>query len=369
MPARIEWEEREGLAVVRVVGALDIDASAGVFERLRRIGRRGAANRVDVDLSGLEAMDSSGVVVLSLARRELAAAGIDVHLTGLREAHIAALAMMPPPEPPRPRIRRPYLDRLGAIAHRSYESLARFAEIFVDTIRAMALWVLRRMRISRGAIVEQSVQIGVEAVVIVGLLSFLIGLILALQSAYQLRTFGAEIYMADIVGIGMVREFGPMMTAIILAGRSATGIAAELGTMAVREEIDALRSMGIWPIRFLVLPRMVALTIVQPALTVLSIAAGIGGGIFLAWILGLSVSAYFTEMQLTIEPEDWTAGMLKSLMFAWIIGLVGCFFGLGARGGASSVGRAAQRAVVASVFLIIVVDSVVAAISTAAGNG
>lgn len=368
MPARVEWEESDGVAVVRVIGALDIDASPAVFDQLRQVGRLKQVGRVEVDLSGLETIDSSGVVVVSLAQREMTAAGLDVELTGLQRAHAGAFEMMPPPERPQPAVRRPLLERFGDAAVRAVSSFAVFAEVSVDTARAVGSWMIRRMRVSRGAMVEQSAQIGVDAVVIVVLLSYLIGLILALQAAYQLRRFGAELYMADIVGIGMVREFGPMMTGIILAGRSATGIAAELGTMAVREEIDALRSMGIWPVRFLVLPRILALTLVQPALTVLSIAAGIGGGLSLAWFYGLSVPAYFAEMKLTLQPLDWWSGMLKSVMFAWIIGLVGCYFGLTTRGGASSVGRAAQRAVVASVFLIIVVDSIVTAISTAAGN-
>jgi phospholipid/cholesterol/gamma-HCH transport system permease protein len=218
-------------------------------------------------------------------------------------------------------------------------------------------------------IVEQSVHLGVRAVFIVGLLTFLTGLILAFQSAYQLERFGAAIYMAEIVSLGVVREFAPLMTAIILAGRNSSAIAAELGTMAVRDEIDALRTTGIDPISFLVLPRLWAITLVQPALTVLAMCFGLAGGLLVAWMLGLPTLAVFHRMRETLTPHDFMLGLFKSFLFAWIVGCTGCYMGLTTNGGASSVGRNTTRAVVVAIFLIVVVDSLVTTAWTLLGYG
>ena len=204
---------------------------------------------------------------------------------------------------------------------------------------------------------------GVDALPIVGLISFLLGLIIAFMSSIQLRQFGADIYVASLVGLSMTYELGPIMTCIIVAGRSGSSFASEIGTMKVSEEVDALFTMGFDPIRFLVIPKMLASVVVVPILTLFSdIFAILGGMVVGVFILDLSAHAYVTQTlnALTLFYVFW--GVIKSFVFAIVISWVGCLRGFQVRGGADSVGKATTSAVVTSIFLIIVIDSLFAII-------
>jgi len=204
---------------------------------------------------------------------------------------------------------------------------------------------------------EQMVRIGVDSLPIVGMISFFVGLIMAMQGAYQLQPFGVVIYVADLVGVTITRELGPMLTAIIVAGRSGSAIAAEIGTMKVAEELDALRTMGLNPIGFLVVPRLLALIIVLPCLTILADLIGIGGGFFIAIVnLKIPFIAYLNETIQAIVMKDLITGLIKSFFFALIIGQIGCYQGFGVKGGAEGVGRSTTASVVISIFLIILAD-------------
>jgi phospholipid/cholesterol/gamma-HCH transport system permease protein len=208
---------------------------------------------------------------------------------------------------------------------------------------------------------------GADAVFIVGLLSFLLGMTVAFQGAVQLQKFGAGVFVADMVGWSMVREFAPLITAVVLTGRTGAAIAAELGTMRVGAEIDALTTMGVSPIRFLVVPRMVALILVQPALTLMAMFIGIAGGFVVAGLtLDLSPMTFWSHITERVAITDFAHGIGKSLVFASIIGFTACHLGMRASGDANSVGRATTRTVVVSIFLIVVVDAVFATISTLA---
>jgi phospholipid/cholesterol/gamma-HCH transport system permease protein len=339
---------------------LDVDAAGQLFRDLQQLSRRKAVSLVRIDLSRIDAIDSAGAAALITGRRQLEDAGKRVELRGVSHAHDAVLELrrdtdvnsaLPVPHS--------LLDRIGGRARNISRALVDAAEIAVDTVASAGRILLRRERMPRGSFVEQAVIIGVDALPIVALLSFLLGVIMGFQSAVQLRTFGAELYTADLVGLGMVREFGAFITGIILAGRSGAAIAAELGTMAVNEEIDALRTMGISPIRFLVLPRMLALTLMQPALSLMAMLIGIVGGLSIASTLGLSWLTLYHRMEWLITTNDLMLGLSKSLLFAWAIGLAACTTGLRTRGGATSVGVSATRSVVAGIFLIIVIDSIV----------
>jgi phospholipid/cholesterol/gamma-HCH transport system permease protein len=204
---------------------------------------------------------------------------------------------------------------------------------------------------------------GVDAVPIVALISFLLGLIMAFMSSVQLRQFGANIYVASLVSLSMVRELGPIMTAIIVAGRSGSAFAAEIGTMKITEEVDALFTMGFDPTRFLVVPKIVATLIVVPFLTLFSDLFAIMGGLVVGiFMLDLTANAYMAQTIKTLTLFDVFWGFLKSGVFALIITVVGCLRGFQVRGGASAVGRATTSAVVTGIFLIILLDSVFAII-------
>lgn len=206
---------------------------------------------------------------------------------------------------------------------------------------------------------EQIVKIGVDGVPIVSFLSFLIGAVLALNAASQLRQFGAAIYIANLVGVSMSREMAPLITAIIVAGRSGSAITAELGTMVVSEEVDAMRTMALSPSRFLLVPRVLALLCAVPCLTILSNLAGVFGGYWVGVIvLGLGSRNYVQQTAQSLLISDLVTGMVKSLVFALLIGLVSCYRGFYVRGGAEGVGTNTTASVVTSIVLCILADAV-----------
>jgi phospholipid/cholesterol/gamma-HCH transport system permease protein len=199
---------------------------------------------------------------------------------------------------------------------------------------------------------------GLDALPIVGLLAFLLGVVVAYQGAGQLRTYGANIFVADLVGLSMLREFAPLITAIIVAGRSGSAYAAQIGTMVVTEEMDALRTIGIAPQELLVLPKLLALAIALPLLTVFADALGVMGGMLMAQVrLGVGYGEFLDRFVKAVAVRDYLIGVLKAPVFAAIIVLVGCFQGFRTRGGADSVGQQTTRAVVQSIFLVIVADA------------
>ncbi len=211
----------------------------------------------------------------------------------------------------------------------------------------------------KGAVFQQSILLGVDAFTIIALMSLILGLILALQSAAQLRQFGANIFVADMLAISMVREMGPMMTAIIIAGRSGSSIASEIATMKVSEELDALKTMAVNPIRYIVVPKFIAITFCMPLLVILSITTGILGGLIVAvTYLDLSMYAFFTELFNALTIKDITIGLSKSFFFAWNIVLIGSYFGLRVKGGAEGVGKVTTASVVVSIFSVIIFDAI-----------
>ena len=199
---------------------------------------------------------------------------------------------------------------------------------------------------------------GFDALPLVGLLAFLLGVVVAYQGASPLRQYGASIFVADLVGLSMLREFAPLITAIVIAGRSGSAYAAQIGTMAVTEEIDAMRTLGIAPLELLVLPKLIALVIALPLLTVFADATGVAGGMVMAQAqLGVSYAEFAERLAEAVSVSTLLLGVGKAPVFAAVIAMVGCFQGLRTRGGADSVGRQTTLAVVQSIFLVIVADA------------
>lgn len=207
---------------------------------------------------------------------------------------------------------------------------------------------------------------GFDALPIVGLLSFLLGVVVAYQGAGQLRQYGANIFVADLVGLSMLREFAPLMTAIIIAGRSGSAYAAQIGTMAVTEEIDAMRTIGIAPLELLVLPKIIALIIVLPLLTVFADVLGVFGGMIMARAqLGVGFSEFSERFVMAISVTAYLIGICKTPVFAVIIATVGCFHGFRTKGGPDSVGRQTTLSVVQATFLVIVADALFSVVFSA----
>lgn len=254
------------------------------------------------------------------------------------------------------------LGRLGAY---SEDGLADVGRLYLLAQRATVQAVIgpfRGQRFRWRASLEQMQRAGLGSLPLVMLISFLVGMILALQSAYQLRQLGAQNLVPALVAVSVVRELAPLLTAILVAGRMGSSIAAELGTMKVSQEIDALTVMGIDPVAALVVPRLLALTLAVPCLTLFADAVGILGGSFVGQtVLGLPVMTYLVDSLDALRLEDLLGGVLKATLFGAVIGLIGCHQGLSTRGGATEVGSATTRAVVHSIVLIIAADLFVTA--------
>ncbi|MDZ7335135.1 MAG: ABC transporter permease [candidate division KSB1 bacterium] len=250
---------------------------------------------------------------------------------------------------------------LGSLGRTFIGYLVHISRLVALTKKAL-FWTFVAPWKGRGGIrwkstIHQMVLIGFNSIPIVATICFFVGLIMAMQAAYQLERFGASIYVADLVGVAMTRELGPLLTAIIIAGRSGSAIAAEIGTMKVNEEIDALQTMGLNPVRFLVVPRLLALLIVLPCLTIIANLVGILGGFFLAiFNLNISFIRYFHQTADALVMKDLITGLIKTIFFAMIIAQVGAYQGFIVEGGAEGVGKSTTASVVASIFLIIVAD-------------
>lgn len=231
--------------------------------------------------------------------------------------------------------------------------------LMVDTINWLVWQPLRGRGLRIRSAVEHFVEFGVRSLPIVGMISFLVGVIMAMQSAYTLQQFGAEIFIANLVGISAIRELAPLMTAILITGRSGSAIAAEIGTMKVAEEIDALQVMGLNPTKFLVVPKFLAMLLAVPCVTVLSMLIMILGGFFIAIVvLNIDFWAYYNQTANALVGKDMFTGLVKSVFFAIAICWTGVYRGFQVEGGAEGVGRQTTSSVVTSIFLIIVVDLV-----------
>ena len=210
-------------------------------------------------------------------------------------------------------------------------------------------------------------EVGPNALIITVLIGFLVGLITAFQSTIPLTRFGAQIYVANLVGISLVRELGPLMTAIILAGRTASSFAAEIGTMKINQEIDALNTMGLNPIRFLVVPRVIATFLMTPLLNMFLIFFGVVGCGIVMHQLGFNTDLYLNQLHLAIRITDWVGGTIKASVFGLLIATIGCLHGLKTRVGPAAVGSATTMAVVDSIIMLVIVDGIFACVYYALG--
>ena len=254
------------------------------------------------------------------------------------------------------------LARVGELTEDWLADIGRLANLAGVTARAACEGLLGRHRFRFRSTVQQIQRAGVDSLPLVALIALLVGMILALQSAQQLRELGAVHLVADLVAVSVVRELAPLLTAILVAGRVGSAVAAELGTMKVSQEIDALRVMGIDPIPALVVPRVVALGLAVPALTLFADGVGILGGCLVGrTVLGLGAEGYLRASLAALSLEDLWGGVLKAACFGGLTGLVGCYQGLETRGGADAVGRSTTTAVVRAIVLIIAADLFVTA--------
>lgn len=329
-----------------------------VSKRLQRVAR---GETIHFDMSRVESIDGGTMALLVHLRNELKLRGVRSDFVGATGSVQELVHLYGGDENPIRRKRRRPKKSLDEIGERTLAFFRSVKEVFGflgDMILAL-LGLLREPRTANWKEVPHLMErTGADAVPIVVLINFLIGFVMAFQGAVQLKQFGANIFVADLVGLSVARELGPLMTAIIVCGRSGAAFAAELGTMKVSEEIDALRTMGFGPMRYLVLPRTLALMLVLPMLTLLADLVAIGGGLLVGILsLDLSIQAYLSETAKALSVWDVFSGVLKSVVFALAISLISCQQGFATTGGAEGVGRRTTSSVVSILFSLILIDA------------
>jgi phospholipid/cholesterol/gamma-HCH transport system permease protein len=327
--------------------------------------RDALASATAMDLSGLARLDMAGAWFL--ADREQGGARLVGARPEVERLLVIARGVLPPhaaPEPTPP-------ARVAGLAAKARAGFATALSGLGFWGRVLALAVTlpghpRRLRLT--STVHHLRETGLSAVPIVTLMAFLIGVVLAFQGAAQLRQFGAEVFVVDLIAISVLRELGVLLTAIIVAGRSGAAFTAAIGSMKMREEVDALRVLGLDPVAVLALPRILALVVALPLLTVAADLAGLAGGLLMSWIeLGVSPAMFLARMEAAVGASHYVAGLIKAPVFALIIGLTGCWFGLRVGSDAESLGRMTSRAVVVAIFLVIVADAAFSVLFAVAG--
>jgi phospholipid/cholesterol/gamma-HCH transport system permease protein len=320
----------------------------------------GESGELVVDLSDVDRIDSAGVALLTRTARRLEAQGRQLRLENPSAEVANTLRLFPAlGGPPAPRALPGPLEALGDRAHVAGSAAVRFLSMSADLAWFTVGGLFRPRTLRRTEIVDQMATIGSRALGVVGLIGLLLGATLALQSAAQLRRFGANIYVVDLSVISITREIGPLITAIIVTGRSGSAICAEIATMVVTEEVDALRTMGINPIRFLVVPKLIAMTITQPLLTMFANAFGVIGT-FLVALVALDVAPvpFVIRLEQALLLKDVLTGLVKSIVFAHLIVAIAALIGFETRGGPDAVGRSTTMSVVFGIVAVIAADAV-----------
>jgi phospholipid/cholesterol/gamma-HCH transport system permease protein len=324
--------------------------------------RYSAAKHVDIDMGGVERLDTFGAWLLERLRRAFATRGADTQVSGLKEDFRALIDELHAVKPEGATRRRGggVLDALASVG-RSMVSMGGSFGDFANMLGAVAVALVRVVanprRFRFTSMVHQLDNVGWRAVPIILLITFLIGCIISQQGIFHFRKFGADIYVVDMVGILVLREIGVLIVCIMVAGRSGSAYTAELGTMKMREEIDALRTMGFDPIEVLILPRIIALIIGVPILTFLGSMAALYGGGLVAWLYGgIMPEIFLQRLKEAISLQTFEVGIIKAPFMALVIGVVACVEGMNVKGSAESLGLQTTASVVESIFLVIVLD-------------
>ncbi|MDQ3774898.1 MAG: MlaE family lipid ABC transporter permease subunit [Pseudomonadota bacterium] len=369
MPRRTIVETDAGADVTAQAGTLYLRGAwttqhlGGLIDKIGALIANDPRNGdpLHVEAGGLTALDTAGAWILCGLLRGLEARGSEARIDGLEDGHRALLDLVrdraPEPDPPSPS-NPGALGRLGRMTMAHLDEAHAMTAFIGEVAIALFEHVKHPARLRTRALLGTLERAGVGAIPIVALLSFLLGIVIAYQGGLQLQNYGANIFIAELVSLTMLREFGPMMTAIIVAGRTGSAYTAEIGTMKVTEEIDALTSIGIPPLDLLVLPKLFGLVIVLPLLTLVADAAGVlGGMVMAAAMLDVGFQDFADRLPQPLVYRSFVIGIAKAPVFAMIVAVVGCFQGFRVSGSADSVGRKTTISVVQSIFLVIIADA------------
>ncbi|MBB3949579.1 ABC transporter permease [Aureimonas jatrophae] len=372
----IDADKDGGGLTLRLGGDWLARTVGGIESKVEETGKADLGKTVTIDCSGVGRFDTSGAYLVERLARRLGGNGGNVDFQGIADTDqtlfdaVRKALDVKRPEPKKA-AKTPLTDFFAAIGANVF-AVGRESLSGLNIVGAALYGAGRRLtgqtRWRPAAIVNQMDRMGVRAVPIIALMSFLIGAVIAQQGAFQLRNFGAEIFVVDLVGILQLREIGVLLTAIMIAGRSGSAITAEIGSMKMREEVDALHVIGLNPIGVLVFPRLVALIIVLPLLAFIADIAGLLGAIAITWIYsGIPPEAFITRMRAAVTVGTVFAGLLKAPFMAILIGVVASMEGLKVGGSAESLGQHVTASVVKSIFLVIFLDAVFAIFYAAIG--
>lgn len=357
---QVEGTDRIRLQLTGPISFANVDkVRSRLIEELRTLP---SGQEVELEMGGVLCNDSSTAGLVTRLEHDAGGLGLEWHLGDLDTTTRTMLALSkghPGHGEADPQQDRSPIEAFGDMILEATADL-RVLIIFIGRVVSSLIWSLTHPGKIRWKEVAALIQrTGAEALPIVALLSLLVGLVTAFSSAIQLRQFGANIFIADLVGIGMTREMGPLLAAILLTGRSGSAFAAEIGTMKISDEVDALTVMGIQPLDYLVLPRILAVMLTLPLLTLFADAAGIIGGMIIAIAsLDLTPLSFLQQLQKAIGVWDVFSGMLKAFFFGILVAGTGCFRGMETMGGALGVGRSTTASVVTGIFLIVLADSI-----------
>jgi phospholipid/cholesterol/gamma-HCH transport system permease protein len=355
----------DGALILSIVGTLDTTSTGQAWRNAVRLLDRHQPKRLIVDASQLTYCDGAGAALLLELRRRQESRRRTYEIQSLDPAYQALLELYGRWDAQRPEPLAPAespLEQIGRATVAIWNDVVVLIA-FVGQLCAALAHAARRPGLVRWKDAFLTAELaGVNALPIISLLGFLLGLIMAFQSAIPMRQFGADIYVANLIGLSMLRELGPLLTAIILAGRSGSAFAAELGTMKVSEELDALTTMGLEPVGFLVVPRVIAAVAMTPLLSVFAGLLGLIGGAVVMLSLGFPIVTYVIQVKSAVAVGDLLGGLGKSFAFGIVVAAIGCLRGLQTKSGAGAVGEATTRAVVSGLVLITVVDGIFAVV-------
>ncbi len=353
---------RNGVLKLAIAGRLDADSTGGIWRESTRLVAAARAVTVDLDAAAIDYCDGSGIALLIQLRRlqQKNAGRLEIH--GLRPEFQELLDDWAQGSAEtgqsKTKVRVQLAEEIGRGAVQVWQDIHELIAFVGQLGLAMVKAARHPSTIRWRDTLLIAEEVGVNALPIVALLSFLVGVIMAFQAAVALRQFGAEIFVANMIGLSVLREMGPLMTAIILAGRSGSAFAAEIGTMKVREEIDALKTMGLEPVRFLVVPRVLAALAMTPVLTVFADLLGVMGGSVVMMSLGFPLITFFHQLQLAVSYGSLVGGLVKAFAFGILVAAIGCLRGLQTQSGASAVGLSTTHAVVSGIILIVITDGI-----------
>ena len=354
----------KGQLQIALAGRLNAKTVGELWPEIRRPLEKRGLQSVALDASGIDYCDGAGLALLVYIRRATRRLDISLSMDGLKDEFAGLLELYPVGRfdevASQPKGARDFMEEVGETFFNTLKGLCDHVSFLGEFAVAMLKTLLHPAGLRLRDFLSVAEASGARALPITGMLGFLIGLIIAFQGAVLMKQFGAEIYIADSVGMLVLRELGPLMTAIIVAGRTGSAFAAELGTMKVNEEIDAFTTMGLDPVRFLVVPRVLAATLMTPLLAIFANLAGLMGGAVVMMGIGFPLVTYANRVAEAVSSIDLVSGLFKALVFGLLISMAGCLCGLRTGEGASAVGRSATRAVVSSIVMIVIADGIFA---------